>query len=262
MTGKQSLRGRPRASVATEVGLEAVRSKTGRGSVIRLAARSGPALTGRDLDMLTWLARHGIVTPDQLARRFFARDDGSVGSGAAYRRLRKLRELGLLRSDHTFYQEPSVLRVTPRGAHLADAGVGPARLVLAEVRHALALVDLTEGLLAKHKGSTVTTERELRVERRNALARGERRPLTGRLPDGVLTLGRKRIALELDLTSKRSNDLESILTAYQFERYDAVWWYVRARVVPRLAGIVERRQADDLVVVRPLPDPPGRNGEG
>jgi hypothetical protein len=242
--------------------LKALRTKTARGSVARLAARSGPTLTSRDLEMLAWIARHGVVTADQLATRFFGRDSGSVGYGAAYRRLRKLRGLGLLRSDRTFYQEPSVLRVTAHGAHLADAGVGPARLVLAEVRHTLALVDLLEGLLAKYPGSTATTERELRVERRIALARGERRPLTGRMPDGVLVLKGKRIGLELDLTSKRSNDLERIVAAYQSEQYDAVWWYVRPRVVPRLTGIVNRRQADDLVIVRALPRPRGCNEEG
>jgi hypothetical protein len=208
-------------------------------------------LTERDLAILRWTARHGVVTADQIARQFFARDQGDVGSGAAYRRLRKLRELDLLRSDRTFYMEPSVLRVTARGAHLADVGVGPARLVLPEVHHSLALVDLIEGLLATNRGATIQTERELRIERRGEMVAGRWRPGRLRLPDGVLTLKGKRIALELDLTSKRSNDLERILRVYLTDRYDAVWWYVRPRVVPRLAGIVTSLRADDFVSVRP-----------
>lgn len=225
--------------------------------IVRLPATRGPALTARDLDLLRWVCRHGVVTPDQVARRFFSRPDGGVGKGAAYRRLRKLRELDLLRSDHTFYMEPSVQRVTSKGAKLADVGVGPASLVLAEVRHSLALVDLIEDLLQAHPGSTIETERELRIERRGELAARSRRAGRGRLPDGVLTLKGKRIALELDLTSKRSNDLEHILRTYLTESYDAIWWYVRPRVVPRLKEIVRRNRADDLVSVRPLRPSPG-----
>jgi len=199
--------------------------------------------------MLRWIGRHGIVTADQVAHRFFRRNDGTVGQGAAYRRLRKLRELDLLRSDHTFYMEPSVLRLTTKGARLADVGVGPARLILAEVHHSLALVDLIEELLSQHPGAMVETERELRIERRGELASGRRRPGRGRMPDGILLNRGTRTALELDLTAKRSNDLERILRTYLTESYDAIWWYVRPRVAPRLAEIVRRNRADDLVSV-------------
>src|SRR5436190_8478207 len=108
----------------------------------RLPARRGPQLTDRDVEILAWIGRHGVVTPAQVARHFFTRDDGSVGQWAAYRRLRKLEELGLTREDRTFWREPNVLRLTTAGARLADIDVGPARLVLGELRHTLALVDL------------------------------------------------------------------------------------------------------------------------
>jgi hypothetical protein len=221
---------------------------------MRLPPSRGPAITTRDVEMLVWIGRHGIVTPEQVARRFFARDIGEPGRGAAYRRLRKLRELGLIRSDHTFYMEPSVLRLTTGGARLADTGVGPARLVMAEVRHSLGIVDLTEQLLEKHKRATLTTERELRVERRQELAARTRRVGRGRLPDAILTIAGKQIAIELDLTSKRSNDYDRILKKYLGEKYAEIWWYVKPRVVPRLVDIVKRNRADDLVTVRPWGD--------
>ena len=218
---------------------------------VRPPRTSGPAITERDIDMLRWVGRHGVVSPDQVARKYFSRDgNGTVGKGAAYRRLRKLRELGLLRSDHTFYLETSVLRLTRSGASLADADVGPARLVLAEVHHSLAVVDLTEQLLSANKSATLTTERELRVARRREMAANTRPIGRGRLPDAVLVKGGKKIAVELDLTTKRANDIERILRRYLQERYDEVWWYVRPKSVQRLRDIVRRNRADDMVTVR------------
>jgi hypothetical protein len=228
-----------------------VRAAPGERTLIRLAPSRGTAITVRDIEMLAWIGRHGIVTPEQVARRFFTRDGGALGRGAAYRRLRKLRELGLVRSDRTFYMEPSVLRLTTGGARLADTGVGPARLVMAEIRHSLAIVDLIEQLLEKHRSATLTTERELRIERRQELAARTRRVGRGRLPDAILTINGKRVAVELDLTSKRSNDFDRILKKYLGEKYSEIWWYVKPRVVPRLVEIVRRNRADDLVTVRP-----------
>jgi len=221
--------------------------------IVRLPTTRGPALTPRDTEILTWVGRYGVVTADQIARRFFSRDDGAVGQAAAYRRLRKLRELDLLRMDRTFYMEPSVIRLTTRGARQADCGVGPAKLVLAEVRHALAVVDVVEDLLARNRGADLTTERELRIGYRQELADGAR-PGRNRLPDAVLVIKGKTIAVEVDLTSKRSNDYERILGAYVRQEYDAVWWYVRPRVVARLQEIVKRGRATDFVSVRPLPE--------
>ena len=57
----------------------------------------GPQVTPRDIEMLTWIGRRGLVTPDQVSARFFSRDGGSLGQWASYRRLRKLEQLHLLR---------------------------------------------------------------------------------------------------------------------------------------------------------------------
>src|SRR5713101_6459930 len=153
----------------------------------RLPSRQGPQVTDRDVEILGWIGRHGVVTPAQVARHFFTRDDGTVGLWAAYRRLRKLEELKLIRQDRTFWREANVLRLTGAGARLADIDVGPAKLVLAEVRHTLAVVDLVEALLANSpKGTELRTERELRIERRRELTDGARRPGRGRVPDALL----------------------------------------------------------------------------
>jgi hypothetical protein len=218
---------------------------------VRPPRTSGPVVVERDKQIITWVALHGIVTPDQIARHFFTRDDKSVGKWAAYRRVKILVDLGLLQRDTTFWRQPSVLRVTSDGARLADVSVNPANLVLAEVRHSLAVVDLVEDLLsATPEGTTLVTERQLRAQRRRDMARDRHNSGAARIPDAELVFpSGSRIAVELDLTSKRSSDYEEILKNYLRQKYDAIWWYVAPGVVPRLQKIVKDYHAEDLVTV-------------
>jgi hypothetical protein len=203
--------------------------------------------------MLAWLGRHGVVTADQVARKFFSRDDGETGKRAAYRRLAVLEDLGLVRRDRTpFWRAPHVLRITKAGADTGEIDIAPARIVESEMRHSLSLVDLTEQLLAEHKGAKLRTEREIRTDRWHERHSGTRQPARGRTPDGELTLRNgKVIAIELDLTPKRSKDFERILRAYRQEKVDKVWWYVLPGVVPRVSKLVKEHRVDDFIEVRP-----------
>jgi hypothetical protein len=203
--------------------------------------------------MLAWIGRHGMVTTDQIARRFFSGDDGEIGKRAAHRRMAILQSMGLiLRNQTPFWRAPWVIRVTQAGADMGEIGVRPARLVEGEVRHALALVDLVEELAATNRGSVLRTEREIRTDRAHQRKDGNLRPGKGRTPDGELTLRDGRVvAIELDLTSKRSKDYERILRAYSHERVDAVWWYVVRGALPRVAKLIEENRVDDLIEVRP-----------
>jgi|SRR5579883_21627 len=193
-----------------------------------MTPRGGPQVTERDVAILGWVGRHGVVTADQVAAKFFARDDGAVGTWAAYRRLRVLEAERLIRRKIVFARWPAVLRLTGPGARLAAADVAPAKLVLPELRHSLALVDLMEKLQREHPGSGIVTEREMRALRFRELAMGNRTAGYGRIPDGVLHLPDGRaIAVELDLTSKRQRNIEHVITGYAQERYAEVWWFVR-----------------------------------
>lgn len=215
---------------------------------------SATMLTERDCAILQWVTRHGVVTAEHIAGRFFS------GQSAAYRRLRKLIDLGLIRRDPTHYRHPFVIRVTPAGARVAGIGVGAADLHLADVPHTLALVTLTERLLVGHPGAVLITEREYRAAQLRALRDGTR-PRLGRIPDGVLRLPSKneatRIALELDLTNKRRYALTRIITAYidafdprpDGDGFGAVWWYVNPSAVLRVRTAVEQAHANDVITV-------------
>lgn len=208
-------------------------------------------LTDRDIAILTWITRHGLVTVDQIAGRFFP---GSSGLDSARRRVRKLATARppVIRRDRTFWRMPPVIRVTSSGANLTGLDLRPARLVLAEVSHTLGIVDLTEQLLDEHPQATLITERERRAERYREKRGGARRA-TGRIPDAVFVLpsNPREVAVELDLSPRREKTVEAIVRAYQSERYGAVWWYVLPNRAPRIAGIIKKLRADSFIEVRP-----------
>jgi hypothetical protein len=198
--------------------------------------------------MLRYATRYGVCTADQLTGRFFTSDS------ACWRRLRALEALGLILRRRTWWQGPQVVLTTPLGAQIADVDLSPARLNLPELEHSLALVDLSEQILRSQAGSQWLTERELRRDaiRRHRQDGMEARPVRIRTPDGVLILGSKRIAVELDLTSKRTEQYEQLLRAYAADRtVQALWWFARsAAVCDRLTKLIEHYQLTDFATAR------------
>lgn len=218
----------------------------------------GPQITDRDLDILRWITRHGVVTAELVGRRFFWRPQTKTyGKWAAYRRLRALGDLGLVLSNKPFADMPAALRVTGEGARLADVGLRPAPLVVSQLRHSFAVVFLAEFLLADNPGAELTTERELRAQRYRELRNGTRKTGIGRCPDAVLRLpkkgstGAQTVAVELDLSRKDRRTLDSMIRAYDHEKVDAVWWYVAPKRVKGIEKLVKSLNADDRIEVRP-----------
>lgn len=214
---------------------------------------SGHFVTARDRAMLGWIGRHGIVTAEQVACRFFARPGGEVGRKVAFRRLAKLETHGyLVRQTTSLWGARRIIRLTPAGVRAGQLQITPARVVEPELRHSLALVDLMDALSDEHPTSRCRTERELRTERTRERVMGTRRAGRGRMPDGELQLASgESVAIELDLTPKRSKDYEQIIRSYRQEPFDRVWWYVPASTVERLRRLVEDARTDDFIEVRP-----------
>ncbi len=206
------------------------------------------------------MARHGVITAELVGRRFFWRSAANdYGKWAAYRRLRALRELGVVLSNKPFADRPAVLRVTREGARVADVGLRPAPLVLSELRHSLAVVWLTEYLLAENAGAELTTERELRAQRYRDLRDGARETEEGRAPDALLRIptnnasaqGAMTAAVELDLSRKDRRAMDRMIRQYDYENdIDKVWWYVMPGRIERTRALVSDLNAEDRFEVR------------
>lgn len=212
------------------------------------------------MEILRWMTRHGVTTTEQVAVKFFWREElRRPGLFAAYRRLAALRQLGLVISDKKFVDRPAALRVTQEGARLADVGVAPAPLVLSQLHHSLQLVDLTEAILREHPEAELNTERELRAEQYRQRQDGTRPKGRGRGPDAIVRLpkkgGRKdeveTIAVELDISRKDRREMERMITAYDYEKVDRVWWYVTPERMERVQEVVRALRAERRIEVRP-----------
>lgn len=229
----------------------------------------GPQLTLRDVDVLRWIARHGVVTPSLIGRRFFARQGDTYGHRATAHRLAALSRLGLILTagnpfampDHAGRRE-AVIRVTRKGAHIADVGLRPAPLVISELRHTLALVRLCETLLVNNPTAELVTERELRAARYREQHDGDREPAHGRIADALLRIPTGRadrapvavVAVELDMSRKDVRAMERMLRAYDREAIDRLWWFVAPHRVARVRDFVRDMHRDDRVQVFAWPE--------
>jgi hypothetical protein len=212
-------------------------------------AAPAPPPSWDEREALRHVARHGMVTVEQLAAR--------VGGGGSTlrRRLGLMEAAGLIHVDRVLVGLPPVVRATRRGLEHCGCDLAPASLELGRLRHSLALVDLADQLLRAHPGSAWTTERELRRDRaRESRAQGRWEPRR-RVPDGLLRLpGGRRIAVELDLTPKRSTRLDLLAGAYAVDpEVDQVWWYLPSeRNVRRMEALVAERGLEELIEPRVL----------
>jgi hypothetical protein len=224
----------------------------------------GPRLTDRDVEILRWITRHGVVTTELVGRKFFWRADG-YGEWAAYRRLAALSRLGLIvRNANPFPARTggrqALLRASRDGARLADVGLAEAPLVTTQLRHTLAVVALTEFLLERYPDADVTTERELRAQEYRRRYRGAPLPQLFRVPDALLRVPKQggmpgevlTFAVELDLTRKDRRAMEAMIACYDRMAIDRIWWYVKEVRLPAVRALVAELQALGRFEVLPV----------
>jgi len=200
----------------------------------------------RDVEVLAWTARHGMVTSEQVCSRFFS------SLRATWRRLGRLESARLIRRDRALISWRHIVRTSRAGISLADVDLGLAPLDYVRMAHNLAVVDLSEELLAAHPGSRWLTERELRRDRMRA-ARRDPSVLRGRIPDGLLVLGEGiRVAVELDRTAKRTRRLEKLVASYAWQgEVDRVWWYMPSNAaVERVTDVIRAHGMEHAIEAR------------
>jgi hypothetical protein len=197
-------------------------------------------VTGRDVEVLRWVGRHGVVSTEQIAKRFWP---AGCAGWTVRRRLRQLAEARLVRERRPGWRLQSKLWLaTARGLRLTGVALRPARLIGWRLNHDLALVDLSEQLLSEIAGSVWLTERELMVG-------GWRTSLKlRRLPDGLLIQpDGRRFAVELEASRKQAERLRRIVSDYMPalrgpNALAGVIWYARPQLS---AGVEHLRTAVD-----------------
>jgi hypothetical protein len=216
-------------------------------------------LTERDRELLGFLAEHRLVLAGHVGALL------GISTDAADRRLRVLTAGGWVSRLKLFRGYPACYQITPAGLQLSDSRLRATRVDLSEYEHDVGVAWLT---LAARSGTfgavrEVIAERTLRS---HDGANRDRQPLGVRLggigpggrerlhyPDLVLvTPEGRRIAIELELTSKGRTRRERILGGYGADaRIDAVLYLVQDRSVGRAVQASARRLGiSDRVLVQ------------
>jgi len=241
---------------------------------------SGGRLTVRDHEIVRYIARHRMVTAEQL-RHEWRRRGAPLPHRSAYRRMQIARSFGLVVMERCLVGRPAVFLAAREG--LAMAGVEnavPAKVVLATFDHDLAVVDLVRVL--EESGAEVITERELWASD-VAMARRDGRhprycPVIERLADGRVTAvhvpdavavrqvadGGEPWAQEVELTLKSTHRLERLVRAYRDadQLAGVVYWTASEQIARAVRSAARRvwaagpspggRSAQEVVLVRPL----------
>lgn len=217
-----------------------------RGEPAPEASRQRDALTPKRVRVLTFLARFGYATVDQLAA------EQGTHSTAASIMLATLEKLGLVQRHRQHHLHKDVYSATALGISVTGQGLAPVPRVPSQRRHALGLVDLARTLCAETGGDWLTNRELVQTyaHSRN-LCRVD-------LPDGILLLrDGRRVAVELELSSQARHTVLAF-TARQLGTGDCqeVWYAVSPdwyrRYATRLEGVPAAR-------VRAW-DPPDRLG--
>jgi hypothetical protein len=119
--------------------------------------------------------------------------------------------------------------------------------VLGRLTHVGAINDVRLHLWAQRPDAEWICERQLELE----LAKGARRGR--RIPDGVLHLEGRSVAVEVELTPKQPETVEAVLTHHS-QRFDAIMYYCAPQTI-RLLTRLEKTGRWPKLEVRELPLP-------
>jgi hypothetical protein len=180
--------------------------------------RPAPGPRGcRDRELVHFVGRHGVVAIDHVMAAL------GMGRTAAYRRVARCVEAGLLERLDLLRNEASALRATRDGLRYAGLGLKVAAVSPGGVNHWMRCAS-TARLVGEHFGhERILTERELELAERT-----EWRPIAsaivGEHPDGRPRLHRPDlavltdegvIAIEVELTPKTPRRLETIIRGWR-----------------------------------------------
>ena len=228
-------------------------------SVTSCNPKFAPGLRGcRDRELVHFVGRFGIVSIDHVAAEF------GISHTAAYRRVGRCIESGLVERLSVLRDEPSVLRATRGGLRYAGLEMRVASVSPATVTHALRCATVAQRHLnASGKGDRILTERELRLAERDAeepIARAKF-PFVGsrggrprwHTPDLVVLKGGETHAFEVELTPKAPRRLLDIMEAWEFSPWvdQVIYLCAPGRTLAAVKRAVALRQgvADRVHVV-------------
>lgn len=225
------------------------------GSLEPSAIKPGSS-AARDLEIVTWVARMGAVTIEQVRTRFV------LGRTVAYRRVAACAEAGLLERVDLLRGQPALIRASRRGLRFSGTGLGTAQAPPELVGHWIACADVALLLEAEFGRDGIRSEREIRAIERE-LGRRVASASLGDTGEGerfhradlAVLRGDSVIAVEVELTPKAPRRLEQIVRAWRRERsIESIRYYVPEGATSRaVERAIARTHAEERVRMIPCP---------
>jgi hypothetical protein len=211
-------------------------------------------LDPHDVLVLRDLVRFGVLADDQIGRRY-------GDSSHATTRLQELVEAGLVEPWPRLIEDTSMYSASRAGARVAGCGLSTARPKHDHLRHDVAVVDLADYILEHEPGADFRSEREVARVLRAGLpsTRGWGLTARGHMPDGLVLADGKRLAIELEHTSKSIMRYAEICRWFALNvRVDGIRWYVDdPKTMQRIRRVNEQHGFAQDVDVTYAPFPPG-----
>ncbi|MEN9917257.1 MAG: hypothetical protein RLY40_1189 [Pseudomonadota bacterium] len=181
-------------------------------------------LTSRDVTILQFINEFGFCEMPQINQRFDLRKPRN------YQLINKLMRHGLLHHERIFYRRHGLFRLTQAGSRFTS--LPPLhRVSLANYHHDLAVLTLYLKFRTFYPNAAWISERKLKHDKYK-LGVGQQ----GHLPDGILVFpDGKQVAIEVELSCKNKQRLETILKTYAVQfSLEEVWYFCRQSMLPRL----------------------------
>jgi len=191
-------------------------------------------LASRDLKLMRWINGLGFVTLAHIMAYL------QLSRSSAYRQVKALLIEQYLIYEKLLCHEPGVYRVSTKGVRVIADTLSPLRKIhVANYQHQLVVVDICI-LLEATFGEIFIPERRIRGSRIK-----EQGVLRGHISDGILDFGDRKIALEIELSSKNSKRRDDILRYYtRCFYFDELWYICKNQFI--------YKQLEPLLVNRPF----------
>lgn len=168
-----------------------------------------PLLRSRDLDLVAWTGEQYAARVDQVQALL------GCGPRTVQRVVARLRDAGLVEVRRLLVGDPAWVIPTTAGLRACGVGYGQWCPRLGLLAHVAAVNDVRLHVKARSPQAEWVCER--------AVAR-ERESQREHLPDAVIAIDGKRIAVEVELTVKSKRRVRGILGGLRHE-YDATLYY-------------------------------------
>jgi hypothetical protein len=221
----------------------------------------GPGARGcRDRELALYVGRFGIVSIDHVATEF------GISRTAAYRRVARCIEGGLLERLEVLRGEPNVLRATRAGLKYAGLEMKVAAVSPATVTHWLRCATVAQRHIdiSGPKDRLITVRELPSAERRVGEAIGKAKiPFVGgradkprwHTPDLVVLKGPETHAFEVELTPKAPRRLTAIMEAWAFSPWvhKIIYLCAPGQTYAAVKRAVDREDISKRVHVAELP---------